>query len=161
MFPLVLFTGFLGGVLAGTLTQIVTAAESQRPPRVVEAGEFRLVDKDGRIRAVLGMDNRSISCLRLMDTEGHTRVSLSINAFHETAGMYLYDTKDNQMVSLHTYQRGTSSLTFYHDAIPQAELGNELGFRQLGFKPNDPSVTPSLKFWKGGVFNGSLVWHAP
>jgi hypothetical protein len=158
-----LLAGFGGGFLAGIVGHVEPASAVQNQGRlaVLEAGEFRLVDEAGRVRAVLGMDSSSLSYLRLLDLDGHKRVSLSINAAYQTAGIYLYDDTDSPKAVLHTYQKGTSSLSFYRNDVPWAELGNELGFQELGFTPNDASAPPSLKFWKGGAFTGTLNWHAP
>lgn len=158
-----MLAGFGGGFLAGLVGHVdsVSAVQTQGRLAVLEAGEVRLVDKAGRVRAVLGMDSSSLSFLRLLDLDGHKRVSLSINASHQTAGIYLYDDTDSLKAVLHTYQKGTSSLSFYRNDVPWAELGNELGFQELGFTPNDASAPLSLKFWKGGAFTGALHWHAP
>ncbi len=74
----------------------------------------------------------------------------------------MYDKQsDLPAVSVVAMEQGSASLMFYDNGVPRAELGNELGFRELGFKPEDPSAPTSLKFWKGGAYTGTLYWHAP
>jgi len=150
--------GFMGGIISSNLfsTDTVIAQSTPKSPRIVEANEFRLVDDQGRTRAVLGMDNMLISYLRLQDLNGNTRLSMSVNRFHETSGIFLYGTKDTyHSASMHTLKDGTSSLTFYYDAVPRAALGNELGTNV------NASSTPSLQFWEKGEALGKPLWRAP
>ncbi len=100
--------------------------------RAVEAGEFRLVDKAGRTRAVLGM-TRSGPCLammhedgtvamevalaqggpsvRLTDEDGRTRVF--IGATRDAARIGLADGKGAQRVYCGVSRRGKPALTVY------------------------------------------------
>ena len=85
-----ILAGFGGGLLAGLMghLELANAVQAQAHPTILEASEFRVVDKEGRVRAVLGMDSALLSYLRLLDLEGHTRVSLSISAFLLFHGMH-------------------------------------------------------------------------
>lgn len=126
-----------------------------------EVAKLQLVDTKGRVSAVLEVDSLGLPELRLLDSTGHKRDSLGIRA-NGYAGIWMYDKQgDLPAVSVVAMEQGSASLMFYDNGVPRAELGNELGFRELGFKPEDPSAPTSLKFWKGGAYTGTLHWHAP
>ncbi len=155
-----LVAGLVGGSLSETLFRAATVtAKQMTQPVIVTAHEFRLVDEQGRLRASLGTDPMLLSRLALYDLKGNTRLSLSVNAFHERAGLYLYGVTDtHHMASLHTLKEGESSLTFYSDAVPSATLGNELPACNTG-----TACYHTLNFWKGpgGAYTGKLIWSAP
>jgi len=155
--------GFGGGFLAGFIGHVdpASAVQMRGVPAVLEAGEFRLVDIEGRVRAVLGFRSALEPELRVLDLNGNKRVSLGTRN-NGYGGIWMYDKQgDLPAVSVVTMEQGPSSLMFYDNGVPRAELGNELGFRELGFKPEDASAPTALKFWKGGAYTGTLHWHAP
>lgn len=157
-------SGFVGGLMAAFIAQTSYAVAVPTGGRasVLETNELRILDESGRARAVLGFRSKTEPEFRLMGEDGHTRVSIGVRA-NGYGGVWLYDKRgDLPTVSLHGMTQGPSSLMFYDEkGRPHAELGNELGFDELGFKPDDPSTPISLKFWKGSAFTGALFWHAP
>jgi hypothetical protein len=150
--------GFVGGVLASSLFgyQPVLAKNSSLLTRVVTAEEFRVVDQEGRVRASLGTEPSLLSRLALYDPDGNIRASLSLNAVHETAGLFLYAKgEDSHSVSMKTQPDGLSSLSFhYKSTLPGASLGN-----LFGEEIPAPSRL-SLKFYDNARDN-KVIWRAP
>ena len=58
MLVLALVTGLVGGVVSSQFLvgQAAFASKKEKPRKVIEAQEFRLVDKDGKTRAFLGIN---------------------------------------------------------------------------------------------------------
>jgi len=125
--------GFFGGVIAITLfnpdtlfakkqTEKATAKQTTKQsesPKVVTAEEFRLVDKDGNIRATLkssytndalhpGKENQDVQ-LRLTGTKGE--VQLSTGEFTSGLDMSQTDYSKDQKLhsSIHLFTTGASS----------------------------------------------------
>lgn len=111
------------------------ATERQSPEvnvRAVEASEFRLVDRDGRLRAVLEstpqgprlammQEDGSIALeitlapdgpgIRLGDENGQTRVF--IGAMRDAARLGMADSDGNQRIFLGVNAKGTPTITTY------------------------------------------------
>ncbi len=101
----------LGLVLVGGTALLMGQAKPQEPPRVpeltqgrvVEAQLFRLVDKEGRERAVLGMSGDG-PILRLCEEGGKTRVGLGMTS--EGASISLHDRAGDLALSLTVARKG-------------------------------------------------------
>lgn len=150
--------GFVGGTLSGALLGMepLLARDATLLSRIVAAEEFRVVDQEGRVRASLGTEPSLLSRLVLYDPDGNIRASLSLNAVHETAGLFLYAKgEDSHSVSMQTQPDGLSSLSFhYKSTFPSASLGNLFG-------EEIPSPSgPSLKFYDNARDN-KVIWRAP
>lgn len=65
-----ILAGFLGGALAGWL-MTEDAAQAQQRSKVVNSEEFLLVDKFGRTRAGLGLDQNGEVGFVLLGKDGH------------------------------------------------------------------------------------------
>src|SRR5947207_15965661 len=66
----------LGGDLA---IRSVRAQPEVGPPKVLVAQEFRLVDKEGKTRASLGVQADGSSGLTLLDKDGHRRAGFGLS----------------------------------------------------------------------------------
>jgi hypothetical protein len=150
--------GFVGGAFSGSLLgfEPLQAKNSSVLTRVVTAEEFRVVDQEGRVRASLGTEPSLLSRLALYDPEGNVRATLSLNAVHETAGLFLYPKgEDAHSLSVKTQPDGLSSLSFhYKSTFPSASLGNLFG------EETPASSRPSLKFYDNARDN-KVIWRAP
>ncbi len=76
--------GVVGGVISGNLfqTESVIAQETSPTAKVITAEEFRLVDQEGRTRAVLGMDTEGTEpSLVFFTKEGANLVRLGLKGF--------------------------------------------------------------------------------
>lgn len=74
--------------------EVVTAQELSRSTKVVSAEEFRLVDKTGRTRALLGMRHDGHPGLSLLDENGKLRAQLLLLSGAEP-GLILNDKDGN------------------------------------------------------------------
>src|SRR5689334_13717472 len=63
-------------LLVGTATLIVVGTDLFRTPRQVEAREFVLKNRDGRVRATLGLKEDGAPRLALFDSRGRQQVAL-------------------------------------------------------------------------------------
>ncbi len=99
MWAFVLLAGFLGGMFAAFLlgTRAI-AKEQDQPKRIIVAEEFRLVDKQGRTRAVLGRDKNNEVGLSLLD-DNDVHASLILDA-HGGATLKMREHSGKQRVAL-------------------------------------------------------------
>ncbi|RMD64193.1 hypothetical protein D6833_04705 [Candidatus Parcubacteria bacterium] len=112
-------SGFIGGVFSNLLfvSQPVTAQES--PPTTVVAEEFRLVDKEGQVRAKLALWDEVFPSLIFGDKACPSRIMLGIFNGEEPA-VLLYDKDCQQRASLDMQPDGLPSLTLRDkDDVPR------------------------------------------
>jgi hypothetical protein len=78
---LALTAGLMGGVISSRLTmsQPVFAKSQEAPHKVVEAQAYRVVDKNGRVRAEMSAMGLPWDGLVMFDENGRTRLSLGVN----------------------------------------------------------------------------------
>lgn len=103
--------GMFGGFLAGWLDKgdRATAAESPQPAKLIAAEEVRLVDREGRTRARLGLDANDVVGFYVLDREGKERARLGI--FDDLAALVLTGTRDDKGSGLTVFQDGRAELT--------------------------------------------------
>lgn len=77
---LALLAGLVGGLVSSQLFvgQPVFAETAQQNEKVVVAGEFRLVDKQGKTHAVLKFSPSSGPSLAMIDESGRARAALGL-----------------------------------------------------------------------------------
>ena len=110
-----LVRGAVGLMLAAGVGAVVggaMAAPAERPARVIEAEEFRLVDAAGKARAFLAV-GRNGATLSLCDAAGNTRAGLCVT--DRGPGLGLLDAAAQLRASLVADKEG-SRLTLYDAA---------------------------------------------
>ena len=125
--------------------------------RVVDAEAFRVVDSDGKVRAVLGCTD-GIPILVLIDAEGKQRASQSMD------GCLLVDSKGMPRVRLGLDPKGVMAGLTISDEVGKirmdlsyANLGNEGTTYGLSLKGANGKETATLDtFTKGGRYTSSF-----
>ena len=129
------------GVLAATLLYVGLQATSRAiaqgrtESKVIEATEFRLVDRSGKLRAALGMANGEPG-LVLYDKDGKARASLELGKNGEPA-LTLYDKDGKARADLHLDERGAFLNLVEENGKSLATLG-------VGKSPEYGEVLPLL-----------------
>jgi hypothetical protein len=136
-FAVVLVVVAVGGLVGGALSdrlkgRPVYAQEGGAAGKVVETQEFRIVDAEGRTRAVVGLDADGISGLTLIDAAGQVRCSLGYLA-GGTSALALTDTEGKVRAYVGLEANGSPRLTFSDDAgLGRLALGVDRGLSGLG-----------------------------
>jgi len=133
-----LVAGLIGGVVSTQffISQPVFAEKTEQPTKVIVAEEFRLIDKNGKIVATLGMGVRSSPELRILTPAYDNRTGVLISADNNGADISLFGPKTD--ISM----RVMSTPAKFSPAFEEAELKISRGF------DDDSSV--SLKIGKAG-----------
>lgn len=104
--------GFAGGTLSPRILPIESVSAQARPePTVVSAQEFRVVTKDGKIRARLGLWDDEHPLLILADPSCDARISMGVSE-HSHPSMVLYDKGCRRRAVIDLIPDGLPELTF-------------------------------------------------
>ncbi len=111
---LVILSGLLGGMISVRflLPESVMAQDSR--PKVIEAEEFRVVDREGRTRARLRTAN-----LVLFDEGGEVRVALATDSY---PGLSLSGKDGKPKAGLSVFKDGPGLRLWGRDGKPKAGL---------------------------------------
>jgi hypothetical protein len=85
----VIVSGLIGGLFSGRIL-VPQVALAQGSAKVIEAGEIRIVDKDGKSRAVLALGEGGEPGLKFYDIYGKVRASLELGAY-DVPSLILYE----------------------------------------------------------------------
>ena len=85
----VMVSGLIGGLFSGRIL-LPQVALAQSSGKVVEASEIRLVDKDGKSRAVLALGEGGEPSLKFYDIYGKVRLALALGAY-DVPSLILYE----------------------------------------------------------------------
>jgi hypothetical protein len=88
----------------------VHAAPDAAPPKVIQAQEFRLVDKNGTMRATLQTQDDGSPGLALFDKNGKARVTVHVQP-DGTSTLAFHDAQSKTRVELEQQSDGTGGLT--------------------------------------------------
>jgi hypothetical protein len=97
MLTVALGAGLVGGMLSGWMLrgEPVVAQATPPPAKVLAAEEFRIVGKDGKVRAALGVQGDGATSLTFYDGKGAARAEMGINAAG-VSELALYDQAGKQ-----------------------------------------------------------------
>jgi hypothetical protein len=79
-----------GFALIAGLVVVIGGAQRANDPKVVEAEQFIVRDKDGKERVRLGLATGEASALFLRGKDGHNRVILQASDQDDCGGLYLF-----------------------------------------------------------------------
>ena len=164
MLVLALIAGLMGGVVSSwfLVGKSAFAEKKAEPQKVIEAREFRLVDENRKIRAILGPTATGVSFvfmdefgnfrsgitpsgMMVLDEKGKPRIMLVLND-DDTVRLELYGESDKHSATLMLSENGFPGLKLTDD--------NEKSSALLGVSP------------RGDVFmalekKGKVIWQAP
>jgi len=127
---LALVAGLMGGIASThfLMGQPVFAEKKEQPREVIIAEEFRLVDKNGKTCATLGMRRNSIPELRVLTPAYGSRTGVLISASDFESRIYLVG--------------GSTSISMDVISFPAAIIspGLEEAEINVGFSPSIPSI---------------------
>ena len=174
--------GLLGGALSIRLLPItpVFAQDPGRHEKVIEAEEFRLVEKDGKpcgrfhvdrsgrpalilfdkhgeVRAVLGVTPNGSPHLALSDKDGKVRATLAVWP-DERSGLFLSDKDETSRASLVVLADGNPNLAISdRDGKTRAVLGSISLEMNPGPEIRNRSESSAALFDQ----KGKVLWSAP
>lgn len=125
---------WLSLLVLAALTASCRTARTVPPSRTVEAEEFRLEDKEGRLRASLRMTPEGSPALTLHDEEGSARLVMGIGS-EGSPSVEIFDRGGKVRASLGLDPAGSSRLLLSdRDGRPRASLAlGTSGMPILGF----------------------------
>ena len=91
------------------LKKPIRTSKTRRKKVIVQAEEFRLVDKQGKCRGRLGMNDEGEPCFMLFDKRGKLRISLYL-LYDGQVGIEVLDRKEKVRASLGVSDNGQPSL---------------------------------------------------
>ncbi len=152
----------------------------ERGRKIVEAEGFRLVDKEGKTRAALGLGNDGYPSLRLYDAAGVGRAELHLGdngtpsltllgdnwqihamllvAQDGSSGLMFLDTNGNRRAFFSLSEHGRPSLNLYDAAgnLRTVVGCTETVFRRSGVEQKHSESTVTLF-----DDSGDVIWQAP
>ena len=90
-----LIGGWIGGLLSSTMLQGHPVLAEQALPTTVTAQEFRVVERDGTLRTIIGMQPDGTSGATFYDPHGNIRAEIGVNAAG-VSELALYDQHGKQ-----------------------------------------------------------------
>lgn len=105
----VCITGFAAAAVAGALTLSQVRAQPSGPPKVIEAQEFRLVDRDGKPRGRFAVGEDNVSSIAILDRDGNIRASLRVRSDGSTS-ISIHDADGRNRAAIDVLADGTSQL---------------------------------------------------
>jgi len=111
---LTVISGLVGGGLSDWLFRSLPAsgAQTTTAPKVIEAQEFCVVDKEGNTRGKFGISEKGIVRLGLYEAAGKRTIGLVLEE-HGVYGLVLFDGPENRRVDLGVTQDGTIGFNLY------------------------------------------------
>ena len=100
--------GFGAGIFGGYLIMQLTH-------KSVKAEQFTLVDRKGRVHAILGLTNLGSPSLGIWDEEGKNRVIIGFIG-KDTAGVGLNDANGTRRANIQVDPRGKTELVFFNES---------------------------------------------
>lgn len=148
MLAVALIGGLAGGMLSGRLFvgETVIAQEPPKRAKVIEAEEFRVVDKNAKVRAVLAVGRDGSSTLLMTDTVRKSWAQIGL----EATGRPLIALADKTAQT-------RALLTLDSDGSPELAFKDEHGREQARFglgTQGGPSLLLTDKFMIGGTALG-------
>jgi hypothetical protein len=89
-----------GFFLIAVLVVMVSGAQRAADPKVIEAEQFIVRDKDGKVRVRLGLASDGAPALFLRGKEGNNRVILQASDVDDCGGLYLYGSGEESGLSV-------------------------------------------------------------
>ena len=158
---LAVIAGFLGGAASGAFIYLMVQ------DNVISAREFRVLDKDGKTRASLGLSTAGESALNLFDREEKIRVQLQVTE-EGPPGWGLFDEEGDPRLVVNLSENGSPALVLlqkerkwraafrlFQDGNPTLDFANEAGYVKSRLSVD--GEIPMLSFYD----NEEIVWSAP
>lgn len=150
-----MLAGTVGGVVGAWIATPEPVSAAARRTSGVETNELRLVDLDGNVRALMGLDSAGNPLLSFFDESGTVRVWTGITR-EGVAMVNLRDTDGNSRMFLQVHEK--SPLLSMRDS-------NDVGRIYLQVSADEPLFNLRDKADKGGVFikvaeDGPVLWFA-
>ena len=130
---LTVVAGLVGGALSNRvfMARIATAQEAEQQRKVITAEEFRLVDEDGRARAVLTLGSKGNVSISFYDRYDESRVELGLSPegqpilkLLDQGSLEFLDKNGQIRVKVDVTYDGSPSLRLYdEDGRSRAALG--------------------------------------
>ncbi|MFH0811106.1 MAG: hypothetical protein V2A77_11675 [Pseudomonadota bacterium] len=135
---LALVAGLIGGLVASRLAFVPAAWAQNRTPKTIEAEDFRLVDAERNLRALLRVEKGGQPELTLWDTSGMARAALRLNHEQEPVfdmwskgGVHAALTMVGDVPGMAVYVNGQRRTWLaVVNGVPRMQLWDEVG-RQL------------------------------
>lgn len=154
---LAVVAGFAGGALSSYMFKAEPVIVKEEKKSVIEAEDFRVVDKEGRFRGGWGVNPHGSIVLVIADKSGVPRAGLSASE-EGAAGLFLFD-KDNTP---------RAKVKVNREGFPSIELNDENGKTRavLGHADLETITTGSVEKGVASslvLFNkeGKVVWSTP
>jgi hypothetical protein len=134
-------------------TERGNAQKNPEAPKVLTAQEFRLVDKDGKPRAKIGVGETGGSSVTLMDGEGKVRAQLTVQS-DGSAALVLQDKAEKPRAVLNAVSEGSAGLALF-------DKGNQ-SRAVLNARADSGSTLPSGdSVLRITAPDGEVTWDAP
>ena len=170
---LAIFFGMLGGFLFNYFTKGSTAlASKNKKVKILEAQEFRIVDKNGKIRGKFALLFDEYPALVMRHKGGDTGITLGIApnglpnlSFADERLVrvdfgFIRETKSTKMLGIRLYDKNGKPRAVFcldSDGIPMAILSDKKGMPRLGCSVAS-SDNPNITLWSKA---GKMIWTAP
>jgi hypothetical protein len=101
-----------GGLFALTVLSVllISGAEPREVPNSLDARRFRVLDRDGKVRVLVGVDDDGSTGFHLMNRQGVERLRMVSSSKDEHTSLAILNAKENEALNLIFDSKGTGAI---------------------------------------------------